>query len=160
MKRTENAGKQPAATMGRKSNGKSPFIARRRPIPLNIKALILTTLMLVAVICGDASAQEPPTQQQPVMANADQITVNVLGLVRKPSRCILPKGATLVDALASAGGATQDADLKKVRLTHRTTGSKPDSVLIDVKQILGGEAKDIVLRDGDTLYLTQLMFRY
>jgi len=145
--------------MNMNPNGKSRFIALRRSIPLNIKALILTTLMLVAVICGDASAQEPPTPQ-PVMANADQITVNVLGLVRKPSRCILPKGATVVDALASAGGATPDADLKKVRLTHKTTGSKPDSMLIDVKQILGGEAKDIVLRDGDTLYLTQLMFRY
>ena len=147
--------------MNTNPNGKSRFIAVRRSIPLNIKALILTTWMLAAVICGNAPAQEPPTQQQqPVMATADQITVNVLGLVRKPSRCILPKGATVLDALASAGGAAPDADLKKVRLTHKTTGSKPDSILIDVKQILGGEAKDIVLRDGDTLYLTQLMFRY
>jgi hypothetical protein len=146
--------------MNMNPNGKSRFIALQRSIPLNIKALILTTWMFAAVIGGNAPAQEPPTPQQPVMATADQITVNVLGLVRKPSRCILPKGATVVDALASAGGAAPDADLKKVRLTHKTTGSKPDSILIDVKQILGGEAKDIVLRDGDTLYLTQLMFRY
>jgi len=148
--------------MNTNPNGKSRVIALRRSIPLNLKALLLTALMLmlIALICGHASAQEPSTPQQPVMATADQITVNVLGLVRKPSRCILPKGATVVDALASAGGATPDADLKKVRLTHKTTGSKPDSTLIDVKQILVGEAKDLVLRDGDTLYLTQLMFRY
>jgi glyoxylase-like metal-dependent hydrolase (beta-lactamase superfamily II) len=45
-----------------------------------------------------------------------QQTVNVIGSVRKPGLYTVPKGTTLKQVLALAGGANEKADLKNIRL--------------------------------------------
>ncbi len=69
---------------------------------MRTKAIALLLLLAVAAMC---SAEETP---KPKPA---QITVNVLGAVNKPSRVTLSKGATILDALASAGGETTAGDV-------------------------------------------------
>ena len=112
----------------------------------------LATLLLLAVTSIHASAQAPA----PTIANP--ITINVLGAVNRPARCVLPTGATVLDALAAAGGAMRVGDLAKVRIIRRNTDGKTDTTLINVKNILNGQAKDVPLRDGDTLNVPETLF--
>jgi polysaccharide export outer membrane protein len=102
---------------------------------------------------GPAQITNMPQPPVPV-----QITVNVLGEVNRPARITLPKGGTLLDAIAQAGGFTRMANTAILILIHKTTGDKPDSVKINIKPILAGEAKDIPLRDGDTLNIKATIF--
>lgn len=116
---------------------------------MRTKAIALLLFLAVAAM---SSAEETPT---PMPA---QITVNVLGAVNKPSRVTLPKGATILDALASAGGETTAGDLSKVKLIRRSI-DQPDLAEINVKKILNGTAGDVVLRDGDTINVLKSSFK-
>lgn len=97
-------------------------------------------------------------QSQAGIANDEQIVINVLGQVNKPSRLALPKTGTLLDAIASAGGFTKIANMSKVTVIHKSAGDKPDSASIDLKPILQGKAKDIALKDGDTVIVNESIF--
>jgi protein involved in polysaccharide export with SLBB domain len=121
---------------------------------MNIKTLLVSVIML-AVTLVQSPAQITQISPTPV---PEQITVNVLGEVNRPARMTLPKGGTLLDAIALAGGFTRMANTATVILIHKTTGDKPDSVKINIKPILAGEAKDILLRDGDTLNIKAAIF--
>ncbi|WP_456817988.1 helix-hairpin-helix domain-containing protein [Cellulomonas sp. URHB0016] len=63
-----------------------------------------------------------------------QVVVHVAGAVMSPGVVRLPVGSRVVDALASAGGATADADLTSLNLAR---------VLVDGEQVL-------VLRPGES----------
>ena len=112
----------------------------------------LAALLLLAFTSIQGSAQDPA----PSIVNP--ITINVLGAVNRPARCVLPTGATVLDALAAAGGATRVGDLAKVRIIRRNTDGKADTSLNNVKQILNGQSKDVPLRDGDTLNVPETLF--
>ena len=106
------------------------------------------SLLLLIVTGVYASAQEP------VATEKNQMTVNVLGAVNKPARYVLPVGATVLDALASAGDVAQNGNRSQIRLIHITTGDKPDWEIIELKSVLSGLSKAKVLREGDTLVVS------
>ncbi|WP_291886422.1 ComEA family DNA-binding protein [Cellulomonas sp.] len=60
-------------------------------------------------------------------AGAPQVVVHVVGAVGAPGIVRLPAGSRVVDALASAGGATPDADLAALNLAR---------VLVDGEQVV------------------------
>jgi protein involved in polysaccharide export with SLBB domain len=97
--------------------------------------------------------------EEPLVISPTQINVNVLGKVNKQGRFMLASGSTVLDALASAGGASDLADLARVKLIHRTTGEKPAVSEINVKKILDGTAPDVALRDGDTADVLEMTFK-
>ena len=102
-----------------------------------------------------------PAQESPTPTPApDQIMVNVLGAVVKPARVALPKGGTVLDAIASAGGLTSMGDPTRLLLIHKSTGEKPDSVTINLKPVLAGTVKDIPLRNGDTVVIKERMVNF
>ena len=114
---------------------------------MNLKSF-LASLLLSAFISTGVSEQDASLP----------ITVNVLGAVRTPSRCILPAGATVLDALASVGDATRSGNLVKVRIIRKSTPDKTETLVIDVKKILNGQSKNVLLRDGDTLFVPETIF--
>jgi len=120
---------------------------------MNPKTLLASIIMLALTLLGS-----PAQEAQPAVAAPDQITVNVLGEVNRPARIILPKGGTLLDAIASAGGFTRLGNPAKAVLIHKSAGAKPDSMKIDLRPIMGGAAKDVTLRDGDTVVIGQAIF--
>lgn len=122
---------------------------------MNIRPILAA--VLISGFAAPQTRAQAPTAPAPAIAS-QTITVNVLGAVNKPSRLILPAGGTVLDALASAGGATKSGNLSKVNVIQKTTGDKPKVVAIDLKQILNGAAKDVVLRDGDTLFIGETIF--
>lgn len=84
--------------------------------------------------------------------------MNVLGAVNRPSKYMIAKGSTVVDAIAVAGDFTPYAAQSKVKLIHKSAGPKPDTAVIDARSMINGSQKAIVLRDGDTLYVPQSIY--
>jgi polysaccharide export outer membrane protein len=81
---------------------------------------VVTPLDLQALLRRGDMAQNLALQDgDSIFIPENRLKVYVLGEVTKPDIFVLPEGATLLDALAAAGGHTRDADLKKVRLARR-----------------------------------------
>lgn len=78
----------------------------------------------------------------------------VLGKVQSPGYFVLDTDLTVLDALARAGGATNDANLAKVLLV-RNSGGKRSETLLDLRQVLAGKdfSSNLSLQNGDILYV-------
>ncbi|MEW6229562.1 MAG: SLBB domain-containing protein, partial [Bacillota bacterium] len=88
------------------------------------------------------------------------IAVQVLGEVGKPGRYYLKAGSCVLDAIALAGGLTQDADGSSVTLTPRTRTVGADGVeggvyLLDMRKVQAGAdlAANRRLSDEDTIFV-------
>jgi len=122
---------------------------------MNIKTAMASVIMFAATLIHSPAQLTSVPSPTPT---PQQITVNVLGEVNRPARITLPKGGTLLDALALAGGFTRMANTSVIILIHKSAGEKPDSVKINLKPILSGDAKDVTLRDGDTVNIKASIF--
>lgn len=78
--------------------------------------------------------------------------VHVLGAVTFPGTYSIVKTGSLLSAITAQGGFTERAYQKKV-LIIRGSWEKPRVSIIDVKAILVGEAKDIILEPKDIIYV-------
>tara|TARA_A100001015_G_scaffold321507_1_gene452630 strand:+ start:378 stop:1028 length:651 start_codon:yes stop_codon:yes gene_type:complete len=76
--------------------------------------------------------------------------VHVLGMVGSPGKVSMPpdRDLTLIDAISQSRGVTRLGNARKVRI-KRNDGTKPFDV--DYDEIRRGEAKDIILKEGDTI---------
>ena len=87
--------------------------------------------------------------------------VAVLGEVNKPGKYDLPdeKDMTFLEAIAMAGGFTEDADLGNVKVM-RVTKDKEETIRIKVKDITekGQKDKDIVLEPDDVVVVAESFF--
>lgn len=79
--------------------------------------------------------------------------LQILGQVRSPGTYSYRKGIKLLEGITLAGGFTDNADLKNVKV-HRS-GSKPETVKLNIEEILikGKMEKDIALQGGDIVYV-------
>ena len=73
----------------------------------------------------------------------------VRGEVNVPQRYVYTNGLTLAGAIKRAKGLTAQASATKVSLTR--AGDKP--LILDVKAIERGKAKDIQLKPGDQVFV-------
>ena len=80
--------------------------------------------------------------------------VHVLGMVNNPGKVeIQPdQDLTLINAISEAKGVTRMGNPRKVRI-KRIDGTKPFDV--DYDEIRRGEAKDIILMEGDTITIPE-----
>ena len=76
--------------------------------------------------------------------------VNVSGDVRQPRRVEYTTDLTVLGAISAAGGFTDFADQRKVRLLR-----EKDVRIIDVKAVRANPALDIVLLPGDRIEVPQ-----
>lgn len=82
------------------------------------------------------------------------LEVSVLGEVKKPGSFPYVDKLTLVQAVSNAGGTTEMANPRKVRLTRPSpTGTKVYEV--SLKDITTGKRNDIVLLPGDIVYVPE-----
>lgn len=78
----------------------------------------------------------------------------VLGEVRSPGYFVLDSPLSVLDVLAKAGGATDDANLKKVLLIRNVGGAKTEVVLnVDSALKSGDFSSDLILQSGDIIYV-------
>lgn len=114
-----------------------------------MKALQLAALLLVA--CSPLSTLSALANSPPVLETT-KIAVNVLGHVNRQDRVALTEGATALDALAAAGGAALNANLRRARIL-RKRGDQTETISVNLKAIMSGKAPDVALRDNDTLVI-------
>ena len=94
----------------------------------------------------------------PVVEVTTNINVNITGAVQNPGQFFLPPSATLVDALARAGGVTSDVDVaigggasdaSRVQLVRDGVGT-----VIDLRPLaVSPEVVSLRVQSGDWLYV-------
>ena len=112
---------------------------------------------------GDASLNIPLEAGDIINVPVDKIIhVFVHGQVRNPGAVEIKNSElgkfTLLQAIASAGGFAERA--AKGRIKYTTTDEKGNTVKIKVnaKQIIQGKKKDIMLKEGDIIYVPETIF--
>ena len=104
----------------------APAAPRARRLSLSIGAAVVLALVVLsaAVGLGIMRGQAAPTESVPLpdpqssAGASGELYVHVLGAVEHPGLYVLDLDARLVDALAAAGGTTDDADLASVNLAR------------------------------------------
>ncbi len=77
-----------------------------------------------------------------------EIRVSVMGEVKQPGTFWIKDGGTLLDALAMAGGPTDRANLKAIRITH--TRERTFEV-VNLERVLTGQDTLAALEPGDVI---------
>jgi polysaccharide export outer membrane protein len=83
--------------------------------------------------------------------------IYVLGEVRHPGIFLLRDGPTVLSACVLAGGFTEYASPKRVRVTRLEDG-KPKLIQVDLTRVKRGKAHDLTLRDGDRIEVPPRFF--
>jgi polysaccharide export outer membrane protein len=83
--------------------------------------------------------------------------ISVLGEVRSATSIPYYRGLRLTEAMARAGGATDDADNGDVRVI-RGPLSKPKVYTASIKALRNGDGHDVLLEPGDVVYVTEHWF--
>ena len=64
----------------------------------------------------------------------------------------------MLQAVTKAGGTTEHAALKKVEVLRRRPDGSQETIPVNLKSILRGEAEDLVLEDGDVVVVPETYF--
>ena len=84
-----------------------------------------------------------------VEAVSSQITVS--GEVSKPGAIQIFGPTNIVQAIAMAGGFKEFANMKDVRVLRPTGNGSVQTIKLNYKDVINGEAKPLILRSGDTV---------
>jgi len=88
--------------------------------------------------------------------------VTVLGRVKQPGRVNIPptKDLTVSAAIQNAGGLDSSAKDSAIRVTRRLDDGTYQTMDVDLRAVgaRGARANDLILRDGDVVFVPQMMF--
>ena len=126
-----------------------------------VKAEGLTTAEIEAYLrktLGDGYLRNPQISVE--VADYRSQSVFITGEVRSPNKYRLPGNSTLLDVLTLAGSVTANAG-NWVQITHARRGtdvlgpaaSAEYDVRINLKDLQTGQAQNITVRDGDTIFI-------
>lgn len=100
----------------------------RRRLGVGAVVVLVVAALAITVGIGIVRAAMTPTQEVPVAVTptrhtggSDDLYVHVSGAVRSPGLYVLPPGSRVVDAVAAAGGFTDDAERDAVNLARTVT---------------------------------------
>ena len=119
-------------------------------MPLNDLLVLGDPRWNIAILPGDVVSVPPE----------EAIGVSVLGAVNNPGVYKLPVGdeATLLKAVALAGGLNDRASKKGVRVKRRDEEGEEVVLKINLGDILSGKKPDIVLIEGDVVVINESFF--
>jgi len=133
-----------------------------------ISGLILAGLIVLITL--PARAQQDDEQSQsaaqyilPGGSNTIRMAINVWGEVQRPGIYRVPSDITLVSLISSAGGPTDNAKIRKVRVIRAyPQEGKPQVILVNLKDYLNdadisGMPK---LYPGDTIFIPTTFRQY
>ncbi len=120
--------------------------------------------ILISRTAGDGvpssiSVERPAFERgeaNPVLVHGDVVSIErasycyVNGEVRSPGKIRLERGLTLLRALTQAGGLTEWANRKEVRVIREGVADSPVTVF-NLNKIMEGKAEDPPLRGGDVV---------
>lgn len=122
------------------------------PLVNDVKAAGLTPTQLAASVTAGLKNYLADPRVTVVVTQINSQRIYVLGEVNKAGAYALFPGMTFLQALSSAGGFTQFADLKKIYLL-RTENGQQAKFLFNYKEVVHGRApeQNIALKTGDTI---------
>jgi protein involved in polysaccharide export with SLBB domain len=92
-----------------------------------------------------------------VLTARENLEVSVLGQVQKPGTFPYVEKLTLVQAVSDAGGLTEIAHKRRVKLTRRTSAGQ-QTYEVSIKAITEGREADIPLQPGDIVFVPESPF--
>lgn len=134
-----------------------------------------TALFVILVAVSAGFAQSVPPQAETKQPNAAQYIiqgerakvqkqVNIWGEVQKPGIYKVPQDMGLISLISSAGGPTDVAKLKEVKIVHAFPQEGEDSrvIVTDLKHYIeSADASDLPeINPGDTIYVPGNWRRY
>jgi len=122
-------------------------------ITIDLKDLLLN---------GNQRLNIPLMPNDVVNVPVDQIIkVYVFGEVRNPGALLVKTSEkiTLLQAIAQAGGTTEDASKSRIVVKRKdpSTGKETET-RVNIKDVIKGKKPDIVLREGDVVYVPESIF--
>ncbi len=91
----------------------------------------------------------PPTR----FSDLTHYKIYVLGKVNRPGVYDFQEGLTALDACILAGGFARYAAPNRTVITRREGGKKQETITINLDRVRKGEAKDMLLKPGDRIYV-------
>lgn len=90
----------------------------------------------------------------------EAVSVSVLGAVRSPGIYKLPvgEGASLLNAIARAGGLTDRASKSGVQIQRREASAEESVLKVNLGDILSGKSPDVILQEGDVVVVKESFF--
>ncbi len=90
----------------------------------------------------------------------EAIGISVVGAVQRPGVYKLPagKGATLLRAIALAGGLKDRASKDDVQIKRLTSLGEETILKVDLGGILSGKKEDVILEEGDVVIVKESFF--
>jgi len=85
---------------------------------------------------------------RPEAGGGIEIRVSVMGEVKQPGTFWIKDGGTLLDALAVAGGPTDQANLKAIRISHT---DRKTFEIVNLERVLTGQDTLAPLEPGDVI---------
>lgn len=101
---------------------------------------------------GDGYLREP--QVTVVLTSRENLEVSVLGEVETPGTLPFVEQMTIVQAISNAGGVTDVAHERRVKLTRKTPEG-PRTFEVSIKAITEGREPDILLQPGDIIFVPE-----
>lgn len=88
------------------------------------------------------------------------IQVFVFGEVRNPGALNVKKSKriTLLQAISQAGGPTERSALSRIVVKRKDETGKEIQIKINLKEIIKGEKPDLVLQEGDVVFVPESIF--
>jgi polysaccharide export outer membrane protein len=122
------------------------------PLVNDVQAAGLTPMQLAASVTAELRKYLADPRVTVVVTQINSQRIYVLGEVNKAGTYALFPGMTLLQALSSAGGFTQFADVKKIYLLRTENGGQV-KFLFNYKEVVHGRApeQNIALKTGDTI---------
>ncbi len=87
-------------------------------------------------------------------------TFVVLGQVQKPGTYNFPEGAqefTFLQAISIAGGFSQVANIKKVKIIRQEAGQRK-IMRINAENVIAGDSPDLKIESGDVIHVSESLF--
>jgi polysaccharide export outer membrane protein len=119
------------------------------PLINDVKASGLTPMELRDSLIKKLVQFLPSPEVAVIVTEVRSFMISVIGRVMKPGRYDLRSSATIVDALALAGGFKEFADRSRIVVMRSEGGSKRISFDYDKMTIPNGSQQNFPLRPGD-----------
>ena len=139
---SESAGNE-VFILREKSDGKTETIA------VDLKELLVN---------GNQALNVPIEPNDVINVPVDrEIRVFVMGRVNRPGavKARLSEGMTLLQAIADAGGLAEGAKESAVLITRKDKSGKEQKLKVNLKDVIKGKRKDLVLQEGDVIYVPE-----
>ena len=115
------------------------------------KGTVVLIILMVFALVAEGESMDIDAEDKLIY------TISIWGQVKKPGEYRVEDGTDLVEAISKAGGATDYADLSKVKII-RMNEDKKETEIIDLEKLLDEDVKKLKipeLENGDVIYVSK-----